>query len=64
MTKTDSTDDPLIVSVSGLRGVVGGSLTTDVALRYVTAFSAGLPPGAIIVGRDGRASASPSSAAT
>lgn len=56
MTKTDSTDDPLIVSVSGLRGVVGGSLTTDVALRYVTAFSAGLPPGAIVVGRDGRAS--------
>ncbi|MGI8980189.1 MAG: phosphoglucosamine mutase [Pirellulaceae bacterium] len=44
-----------IISVSGLRGIVGESLTPDVAARYVTAFAATLPPGPIIVSRDGRA---------
>ncbi|MFM8802867.1 MAG: hypothetical protein ACKOK8_02955, partial [Planctomycetia bacterium] len=48
--------DTLIVSVSGLRGIVGGSLTPDVAVRYVTAFAATLPPGPIVIGRDGRTS--------
>lgn len=45
----------LIISVSGLRGIVGESLTPEVALRYVAAFAATLPPGPIIVSRDGRA---------
>ena len=45
-----------IISVSGLRGVVGESLTAEVALRYVCAFAEGLPPGKIVVTRDGRAS--------
>jgi phosphomannomutase len=45
-----------IISVSGLRGVVGESLTADVAQRYVRAFVAGLPDGPIVIGRDGRAS--------
>lgn len=45
----------LIISVSGLRGVIGESLTPEVALRYVAAFSTGLPPGPILVARDGRA---------
>ena len=49
-------DDPLIVSVSGLRGVMGSSLTADVASRYAAAFAAGLPPGPIVIGRDGRES--------
>jgi phosphomannomutase len=44
-----------IISVSGLRGVVGESLTPEVAMRYVAAFSATLPPGPIVVSRDGRA---------
>jgi len=44
------------VSVSGLRGVVGASLTTDVAARFAAAFAATLPPGPIVVGRDGRES--------
>ncbi|MFM8252737.1 MAG: phosphoglucosamine mutase [Planctomycetota bacterium] len=44
----------LIISVSGLRGVVGDSLTPDVALRYVAAFAADLPPGPIVLTRDGR----------
>jgi phosphomannomutase len=44
-----------IISVSGLRGIVGDSLTPEVAIRYVTAFAATLPPGPIVVSRDGRA---------
>ena len=46
----------LIISVSGLRGIVGESLTLDVARQYAAAFTAGLPPGAVVIGRDGRAS--------
>jgi phosphomannomutase len=49
-------DDPLIVSVSGLRGVMGSSLTADVAARYAAAFAAGLPSGPVVIGRDGRES--------
>jgi phosphomannomutase len=45
----------LIISVSGLRGVVGESLTPDVAFRYAAAFAESLPPGAVLVTRDGRA---------
>jgi phosphomannomutase len=44
-----------IISVSGLRGVVGQSLTPEIAMRYVSAFAATLPPGPIVVSRDGRA---------
>lgn len=46
--------ESLIVSVSGLRGVVGESLTAEVAARYAGAFAATLPPGPVVVGRDGR----------
>ena len=46
----------LIISVSGLRGIVGESLTPEVAERYVAAFAADLPPGPVLVSRDGRAS--------
>lgn len=46
---------PLIISVSGLRGIVGDSLTQDVAFRYAAAFAELLPPGPVLVGRDGRA---------
>ena len=51
-----STSEPLIVSVSGLRGVVGTTLTPEVAARYAAAFAATLPPGPIVIGRDGRES--------
>jgi len=50
----------LIISVSGLRGVVGSSLTPDVACRYVSAFARRLKSSItdrrplVIVGRDGR----------
>jgi phosphomannomutase len=45
-----------IISVSGLRGIVGKSLTAEVASRYVTAFIRLLPPGPIVISRDGRES--------
>ncbi len=55
--------DSLIISVSGLRGIVGTSLTPDAAARYVTAFAAQLHAATlngqqprVIVGRDGRGS--------
>ncbi|MEM1304449.1 MAG: phosphoglucosamine mutase [Planctomycetota bacterium] len=45
----------LIISVSGLRGVVGETLTPEVAMRYVAAFAAELPDGPVLLTRDGRA---------
>ena len=45
-----------IISVSGLRGIVGESLTPAVAANYTAAFAAVLEPGPIVVTRDGRAS--------
>ena len=45
-----------IISVSGLRGIVGESLTPEVAIRYAAAFAASAPPGEILVGRDSRPS--------
>jgi len=48
--------EPLIVSVSGLRGVVGQSLSPGVAAAYALAFAETLPTGPIVLGRDGRAS--------
>ena len=45
-----------IISVSGLRGVVGETLTPEVAMRYAAAFAAIAPPGEILVGRDSRPS--------
>lgn len=52
---------PLMVSVSGLRGIVGASLTPQVITRYATAFTAdirettGSERPLVILGRDGRA---------
>ncbi|HEV2972121.1 MAG TPA: phosphoglucosamine mutase [Pirellulales bacterium] len=43
-----------IISVSGLRGIVGESLTPEIAIRYACAFAAGLPAGPIVITRDGR----------
>ena len=43
-----------IISVSGLRGIVGQGLNAFVAARYAIAFSKTLAPGQIIVSRDGR----------
>jgi phosphomannomutase len=48
-----------IISVSGLRGIVGESLTPLVALGYVAAFAEVAPPGPIVISRDGRATGGP-----
>ena len=46
----------LIISVSGLRGIIGETLTPEIAIRYVTSFSAQtIPPGPFVITRDGRA---------
>jgi phosphomannomutase len=46
----------LIISVSGLRGIIGTSLIPETAIRYVGAYVATLPPGPVVMTRDGRAS--------
>ena len=63
MPSEPSSAEPLIVSVSGLRGVVGESLTAEVAVRYAAAFAAELPAGPVAIGRDGRANGPPLAAA-
>ena len=45
-----------IISVSGLRGILGNQLTPAVAMRYVSALAATLPKGKVVIGRDGRSS--------
>lgn len=46
----------LIISVSGLRGIVGESLTPLIAAQYTAAFATSLPTkGTVILTRDGRA---------
>lgn len=44
-----------IISVSGLRGIIGESLTPIVAMRYVMAFAQVAPRGPLVLTRDGRA---------
>ncbi len=53
-------DAPLILGVSGLRGIVGESLTPEVAVRYAGAFGGWIGRqqeswGGVVVARDGRA---------
>lgn len=46
----------LIISVSGLRGIVGDTLTAEIAAQYALAYVGGLPEGPIVLTRDGRGS--------
>lgn len=46
----------LIVSVSGIRGLVGESLTPQVALAFASALAVHVGGGNVVVGRDGRPS--------
>jgi len=46
----------LMVSVSGVRGVVGEGLTPEVVLKYASAFGEYLGGGKVVVGRDSRTS--------
>jgi phosphomannomutase len=45
-----------IISVSGLRGIIGDQLTPLVAINYVSALAANLGSGDVVVARDGRSS--------
>ena len=45
---------PLMVSISGIRGVVGESLTPETVVKYTAAFSEYCGRKAIVLGRDGR----------
>jgi len=48
---------PLIVSISGIRGIVGQSLTEEVAARFAAAFGTWLGPGRrVVLARDPRPS--------
>ena len=49
-------DNDLIVSVSGVRGIVGKSLTPHVALAFAAALGKHLGGGRVVVSRDGRPS--------
>jgi phosphomannomutase len=46
----------LMVSISGIRGVIGAGLNSEVAGRMAAAFGTWAPPGPIVVGRDTRLS--------
>lgn len=49
-------DSPLIVSVSGIRGVVGAGLTPDRATAFAAALGTATAGGRIVLSRDGRPS--------
>ncbi len=52
-----SEDAPLIISISGIRGLVGRSLTDRVVADFSSAFASSLPPGAaVVLARDTRPS--------
>ncbi len=51
-----ATDDTLIVSVSGVRGVIGRGLTPQAALAFASAFAARVGGGPVALSRDGRPS--------
>jgi phosphomannomutase len=44
----------LMVSISGIRGIVGESLTPDVIVKYTAAYAEYCGRGGIVIGRDGR----------
>jgi phosphomannomutase len=47
---------PLMISVAGIRGIIGTSLTPPVLARFAAAFAQGLGDGPVVVGRDARTS--------
>ncbi len=48
--------DTLVESISGARGIVGESITPELALRYGTAFAGFLGGGRLVIGGDSRTS--------
>lgn len=53
-----------MISVSGVRGIVGDSLTAEIVLKWATAFGARCKPGPVVVGGDSRVSKTMMRAAT
>ena len=51
-----SAQDALIVSVSGIRGIVGQGLTAEVALAFAAALGTQVQGGRMVLSRDGRPS--------
>ncbi len=51
-----STNDKLMISVAGVRGVVGSSLTPEVAMKFAAAFGRLAGVGYVVLGRDSRLS--------
>ena len=49
----------LMVSISGIRGIVGSTLTPEVIVRYASAFAEYCSRGTIVIGRDGRVTGKP-----
>jgi phosphomannomutase len=49
-------EDSLIVSVSGIRGIIGGSLTPEVATAFAAALGTYVQGGRVVLSRDGRPS--------
>lgn len=49
-------ESTLMISISGVRGVIGPALQAEVACRMAAAFGTWAPPGPIVVGRDSRLS--------
>ncbi len=45
-----------IITVSGLRGIVGKTLTPEIAMRFTCAFTNSLSQGSVVLTRDGRSS--------
>lgn len=55
---------PLMISISGVRGIVGTSMTAEVCLRWAQAFGKSCAPGPVVVGGDSRISKTMMRAAT
>lgn len=53
-----------MISVSGVRGIVGSSMTAEVCLRWAQAFGHSCAPGPVVVGGDSRVSKTMMRAAT
>ncbi|MBI2620298.1 MAG: phosphoglucosamine mutase [Ignavibacteriales bacterium] len=49
----------LMVSISGIRGIVGSSLTPEVIVKYSSAFAEYCGRGTVVIGRDGRITGKP-----
>ena len=48
--------ESLMMSVSGVRGLLGGDMNPEIASRFTAAFARGLGGGMVVVGRDSRPS--------